>query len=461
MFTRVVRVAALLAAVWGAAPLRAHASDAMFLRLFLVDGTPLVSYGEFARLNDHIVFSMPVGGTSEAPRLHLVSIPATSIDWNRTDRYVASARYQQYAATSGEDSFARFTDDLARVLNDIALTTEPARALEIATTARTRLAEWPALNYGYRQREVNEMVELLDNSIANLRAASGIGAFDVALTANVPAVELEPMLGMPDVRESLDGVLAVARVTARSADRVLLLQSALGLLENVGSLMPRKAVISMRTSIRRQIVEELSIDRRYAKLSRDVLSSASKAARAARLRDLEGLLSRVSAEDRRLGQKRPDMVLALRTSLEAHLDAARQLRLLRDQWELRKDVYRGYQNAIGSRLLRLVKAEPALEAIRRLDGPGLGTLKTLNGRLAGGADQLQRMLPPTDLKSVHELIAGAWRFAEQAITVRGAAIVSGNVNTAWEASSAAAASLMLLSNAQQQLRSYVEPPQLR
>lgn len=460
MFTRVLCAAGLLAVV-GGAPSLARASDAAFLRLYLVDGTPLVSYGEFARLNGHIVFSMPVGGTSEAPRLHLVSIPAASIDWGRTDRYVASARYQQYAATSGEQDFARFTDDVARVLNDIAFTTEPTTALQIATTARTRLAEWPVLHYGYRQREVNEMVELLDNSIANLRAVAGVGAFDVALAANVPAVELEPMLGMPDVRESLNGVLAVAQLADRSAERVLLLQAALGLLDDAVAVMPRKSVISMRTSIRRQIVEEQAIDRRYARLSRDVLSSASRAAGAARVRDVEALLSRVSAEDRRLGHKRPDMVLALRTSLETHLDMARQLRLRRDQWELRKDIYRGYQQAIGSRLLRLVKAEPALEAIRRLDGPMVGTLKSLNGRLAGGAAQLQRMLPPADLQSVHDMIIGAWRFAEQAITVRGAAIASGNVSTAWEASSAAAASLMLLSNAQQQLRTYVEPPQLR
>lgn len=460
MVQRVLRAAVLLAVVLGAAPL-ARASDAMFLRLFLMDGTPLVSYGEFARLNDHVVFSMPVGGTSDAPRLHLVSIPATSIDWSRTDHYVASARYQHYAATSGEQDFARFTDGVARVLNEVAHTTEPAKALQIATTARTRLAEWPALHYGYRQPEVNEIVELLDTSIANLRAAAGVGAFDVALAANVPMVELEPMLGMPDLGESLNGVLAAARMTDRPTDRVLLLQSALALLDNVGATMPVKAIRSMRTSIRRQIREEQTLDERYARLSRTMLSSASKAAGSARVRDVEALLARVSAEDQRLGRKRPDMVHALRTSLEAQLDAARHLRLLRDQWELRKDIYRGYQQAIRSRLLRLVKAQPALEAIRRLDGPVFGTLQSLNGRLTGGADQLQRMLPPSDLRAVHDMIVGAWRFAEQAITVRGAAVASGNVNTAWEASSAAAASLMLLSNAQQQLRSYVEPPQLR
>jgi hypothetical protein len=404
---------------------------------------------------------MPVGGTSDAPRLHLVSIPATSIDWRRTDRYIASARYQRYAATSGEQDYAKFTGDVARVLNEVARATEPARALKMVTTARTRLAEWPALHYGYRQREVTEIVELLDASIANLRASAGVGAFDVALTANAPVVALEPVLGMPDAGESLNGAMAAARATDLSTDRILLLQSALGLLDHVGPAMPAKAIRSMRTSISRQILEEQTIDQRYARLSRTMLSSASKAAGAARVRELETLLERISAEDRRLGNRRPDVVVAIRTSLEGHLSSARRLRLLRDQWELRKDIYRGYQQAMRSRLLRLVKAQPALEAIRRLDGPMVGTLQSLNGRLAGGADQLQRMPPPSDLRGVHDMIIGAWRFAEQAITIRSAAIAAGNVNTAWEASSAAAASLMLLSNAQQQLRSYVEPPQLR
>lgn len=457
---RIARSLALLIVVLGVAP-RAQAADAMFLRLFLVDGTPLVSYGEFARVSDHVIFSMPVGGSADSPRLHLISLPSASIDWARTDHYVASARYQQYASTSGEEDFSRLTGDVARVLSEIAATTEPPKALQIAATARVQLADWPAAHYGYRQREVSEIVELLDESIANLRATAGVGAFDLALTARAPAVELESMLGMPGIRESLDGVLAVARITGQSADRVLLLQSALALLDDAGVLLPTATIASMRTKIRGEILEEQAIDERYARLTRTLLTSAERAAGAARVRDVEAVLARVPAEDRRLGRKRPDVVLALQHSLQDHLDSARKLRLLRDQWTLRKGIYRAYQQSIGAQLLRLVKAQPALESIRRLDGPVPDTLASLSGRLTGGAEQLQRMLPPQDLRSVHDMIVGAWRFAEQAVRTRSAAVTSGSVNTAWEASSAAAASLMLLSNAQQQLRSFVEPPQLR
>ena len=54
---------------------RADAADATLLRLFLRDGTSVVSYGEFARLDEQVVFSMPVGGPADQPRLHVVTLP--------------------------------------------------------------------------------------------------------------------------------------------------------------------------------------------------------------------------------------------------------------------------------------------------------------------------------------------------------------------------------------------------
>src|SRR5262249_11876434 len=50
------------------------ADDAAFLRVFLKDGTTLVSYGEFARVGDRVVFSMPLGGPQDNPELQPVNI---------------------------------------------------------------------------------------------------------------------------------------------------------------------------------------------------------------------------------------------------------------------------------------------------------------------------------------------------------------------------------------------------
>jgi hypothetical protein len=103
------------------------AADATLFRIFLRDGGVLVSYGEFSRVEDRVIFSMPVGGAAE-PRLQVVWVSADAVDWPRTDRYAASARFQQYAQTRGEQDFQALKDDVARVLNEIAVTTDRPRA---------------------------------------------------------------------------------------------------------------------------------------------------------------------------------------------------------------------------------------------------------------------------------------------------------------------------------------------
>ena len=58
-------------------PRRRGAADATLFRLFLTDGTSLVSFGEYARVADRVIFSMPVGGPIDQPRLHVVTLPAS------------------------------------------------------------------------------------------------------------------------------------------------------------------------------------------------------------------------------------------------------------------------------------------------------------------------------------------------------------------------------------------------
>jgi hypothetical protein len=87
-----IRTLVLAAAVLLACTPVHAATDATLFRLFLTDGSSVVSYGEYARLDDRVIFSMPAGGPADQPRLHVVSLPASAIDWTRTDRYSASAR---------------------------------------------------------------------------------------------------------------------------------------------------------------------------------------------------------------------------------------------------------------------------------------------------------------------------------------------------------------------------------
>jgi hypothetical protein len=59
------------------------------------------------------------------------------------------------------------------------------------------------------------------------------------------------------------------------------------------------------------------------------------------------------------------------------------------------------------------------------------------------------------------VLVSAWRFAESAVDGRHKAILDGDIPGAWQASSAAAGALMLLSRAQSQMRDALTPPVLR
>jgi hypothetical protein len=359
--TRVTRILiGVLACLLWPGPAGA-AGNATLFRIFLNDGTAVVSYGEYARVDDVVIFSTPAGGTAEEPRLHLVTLPAASVNWPRTEQYANSARYQQYAATRGDADFQQLSNEVAGVLNDVALTTDRTRALAIAESARRTLAAWPQQHYGYRQDDVREILGLLDEAIAGLLPnGGGTTGFSLSLVA-VPPLPLEPVAGMPSPREQVDQLFRLAARAEHVTDRVALLQSAVALLGDAGNGIEAKDAEALRRSAEGQIKLEAEIDQRYARLSQRLTAAASRASHRARVGDVERILDSLPAEDERLGGKRPEAVQALRTAVTTELAAARRLRLMRDQWLIRRDVYRDYQRTVGSQLLQLVKARPLLE----------------------------------------------------------------------------------------------------
>ena len=87
-------------------------------------------------------------------------------------------------------------------------------------------------------------------------------------------------------------------------------------------------------------------------------------------------------------------------------------------------------------------------------------MHTLQQRFGGGLERLAQVRAPSDLQGTHDLLMTAWRFAENAVQARLNAIQAADVNRAWEASSAAAGALLLLSRVQDDLRALLEPPRL-
>ncbi len=457
-----LRTASCVVLVWLAAASAGYAAaDATLFRLFLRDGTSVVSYGEFARVDDQVVFSMPVGGPSDQPRLHVVTLAASEIDWNRTDRYAAAARFQQYASTRGENDFQLLSSDIARVLNEVALSTDKDAALTRAEQARETLADWPATHYGYREHDVREVVSLLDEAISDLKAAAGRNDFNLALVATPEETGYEPVLGMPGITEQIDATFRLAKLAPRVADRVSLLQEALALITEAGVLIPPVEAERLRHAAEDEIHTEVVTDERYAAMSKRLLTAATNAAAQARIAEVERALNQIAKEDARLGGRRPEVVQALSTVLQLQLDNARRLRLPRDQWQIRRASYRDYQRAVGAQLLQLVKMQPSLDAIRRLAGPSPDALVTLRSRLAGGADRLQRLTVPEELRATHDLLVSAWRFAASAVDIRYSAVSSGDVASAWQASSSAAGAILIVARVQHDIKALLEPPRLQ
>jgi hypothetical protein len=132
------------------------AASRVLFRVFLSDGRVLSSYGEWARLDDRVIFSMPTQLSREPVELHLVTIPSQRVDWPRTESYAESVRAAAYAATRGDADFAAFSSEVAKTLNEVAQISDPALRLSTAERARQKLADWPAQHYGYRIAEVRE-----------------------------------------------------------------------------------------------------------------------------------------------------------------------------------------------------------------------------------------------------------------------------------------------------------------
>jgi hypothetical protein len=436
--------------------------DVTLLRVFLKDGSAVVSYGEYARVGDEVVLSMPLGQDLTRPTLQLVTLQATSVDWPRTERYAASARYQRYIATRAEEDFAIMSAETAAVLNEIEATTDRERAVEIADTARRRLAAWPAEHYGYRAADVAEIISLIDEATSRIAGSGAAGRpFQVSLVATPIVTALEPVLGMPTPREQVGRLVALANASPRPADRIELWRAAIRLMDDPSSAIGRDESADLRRSLEDRIRDETMTDESYARMGTRLLATAQRAAARAQVYDVQRVIDSVSEEDARLGGRRPDTARALRAELIATLETARELRLRRDQWSLRRATYRQYVESVSVMVAQLVKAQGSLEAIRSLAGPTPLRLRSLQQSLKGGVDRLRQIVPPEQLRPTHDELLTAWQFAESATGVRLKAVDTGDLPMAWQASSAAAASIMLLSRAQDEMRQALEPPRLK
>ena len=430
----------------------------------------LVSYGEFARVADRVVFSMPTrpAGAAEAtPPLRLVNIAADRVDWDRTNRYAESARTTHYIATQAEIDYAAISNQVAQTLNEVAVAPDAAKRLALVESARKALAEWPSTHFNYRAGEVRQMLTLLDEAIADLRAASGSGRFDLSLTAfaaDSPAIE--PLMPPPTLKDAIEQTLLAARISDSAAERESLLEAALDELASLdgGDAAASDWAAATRAETQAALQVERRIDRSYQILSKRVLTQVRQRLRRADVRGLERMLTTVDLGDAALGRQRPDEINALIATVQSQLDAARQLLLARDRWAMRAPFYQQYRAAISAPvdLLSLVaRMSPALEDIKALAGSSPGALAAVHRAVALIVKRASAIEPPEELRGAHALLVSAAQLADSAAHIRREATLSADMARAWDASAAAAGALMLAARARSEMQSSMRLPQLR
>ena len=282
---RAVSGAVLLVCLCCLARPAAAQHDATEFRVFLKDGTSLVSFGELARVGDRVVFSIPTTVSSE-PDLQLVNLSADHVDWEKTDRYTESVRSARYMETQGEAHYAMLTAEIAQAINDVQSTQDPRQRLMIVERARRTLADWPATHYNYKQTEISHMISMLDEAIVELRAQSGIQRFDLSFVASVndPSPPREPLLPKATLKDIIAQVLTASRLSESSVERVSLMSTALAIVEHDPDILPSDWRTEIRRSTHAAITMEIETDRAYMTLSSRMLDVAGQRAKLADVR---------------------------------------------------------------------------------------------------------------------------------------------------------------------------------
>jgi len=467
----------LIVALLGCGEARADqppANAPALFRIFLKDGTALASYGEFARVGERVIFSLPLGTGRE----QLASVGAGEIDWARTDSYSHAVRAAHYAATRGEADYAKMSAHVAELLTEIAQMSDLPEQVKLAGEARRLLVEWPKDHFGYKADEVRQTLGVLDEVIAGLRSRAGQGSFDLSLVSGAAPPPAVPLLDPPSLQESITQALRLATLADSPAERIALLRDVQVVLDDpawasattsaaaavsgaeTGSALPESWRTLTREKVRDALAGEARTDRDYASLVSSALASADRKVARADVRGLTDLRGDLQKRDERLGRKRPEQMQALLATLDQRLDAARRLRLARDQWALKSTAFRAYQKSVKPSMDLLTRGERLLNDIRALAGPSLDTLTRFETRLDSARPALRSVEVPADLRDAHASLVSAWQMTEAAIRQRKRAIVENKIAVAWDASAAAAGALMLFDHARTELARMMKAPEI-
>ena len=437
----------------GAAAQTPAVSAGAVFRVFLKDGQALPAYGEAAIVDDRVVFTLFVGVVQQQSALQLLSLPASSVDVERTRRYADAIRAAHYASTRGEVDYAAMTQEVQRALAELTAVADPRKRLELALEARRRLLSWSESTYGYRAREVRELTRLFDEAIFELRAAAGERQFSLDLQSDTAPV-IEPLMATPTLAESIQLAIAAAGA-ADEADRLAILRTASTLVAS------DPAAAELHARVTREIELESKAGAAYEALAAEV---RAKSAEARQRGDAEAVAQTIEAlrvRDQALGGRRPQLLSTLFAELEAALTSVRTHRAALEHYAVIRRSLLEYERQIRPTMSGFDGLGPILLAIRDMKFTAFERLERAGVRIKGMIDTLTAMTPPPDLVDVHATLLSALRMADHGCAKRRLAVAIRSEAVGEEASSAVAGAMLLSAQAREQLVARLFPPKIK
>jgi hypothetical protein len=445
----------VLAMVATSTPAQAQPSLETF-RIYLRDGRVLTSYGEYARVDDDLVFVVTQGQAGGVETRDLITVPVAKVDMDRTAEYARALRVAKYGSTRGENEYLELTADIARALAELEASTDQDRRLGIAQVARARLATWSEEHYGYRASELRQLVQLFDEVIVELQAASGISHFSLDLVANTPPSSEVPLFPALSSVESVEMALVAAAATEIGVEKMSLLQSASRVVATLTDAPDR-----LRADVARALAAETQVETAYRTLLRDAVARADVAVRAGRPAAVARVIADVKAGDARLGQLRSRDVAGVLRRLDAEVRLAAEQKAAFDRWAQVKDELHAYDTRVRIVLDGWASHASALSAIRDRRRAAPAALDAAYRRFGELDRALSALRPPDELRDVHGVFRSAFQMATQALQLGRRLAVAANADLARNASAAIAGAELLRAQGLTDLATGLAPRKVR
>jgi hypothetical protein len=399
---RAIGIATVVVAVTGVTVLGQGAASLDVFRIFLNDGRILSSYGEYARVDDDLVFVVTQGQDTRLETHDLITVPVAKVNMTRTLEYASAIRAARYGATRGEREYQALTADISRALQALQESDDKDRRLGIALVARRRLLAWSTDHFGYRAGELRQLVSLFDEVILELQAAAGVSKFSIDLVANVSPSPAVPLLLAPTVLETVASALAAASVTEVGVEKLALLRSA----DRVVAAHPELSD-ELRVEVARLLAEESELETTYRTMIRSALTRADLAVRQGRPAIIRRLIQDLEAADARLGYRRQrDVAAALRT-LWSESGLAVDQKTALDRWDVVKDQLHAYDRRARSVLRGWDSHEEALLAVQEGRPVSPASLDAAARRFSELAQTLASLTPPDEMLDVNTALRSA------------------------------------------------------